>query len=111
MGYVASMDRQVEPSSHQDEDADQADGNPLALLDDVDQIAVERVVIVRLGSLECLISVEELVELKGVGLTVRGKEVIVPTGTTMVEPGDICVVFSLLKSLQKVQKLFRKKKG
>ena len=41
-----------------------------------------------------------------IGVIVRDGQVLIPTGKDQVKPGDICIVFSFLKSLPQVQKLF-----
>jgi trk system potassium uptake protein TrkA len=45
-----------------------------------------------------------------IGPILRGKEVIIPTGSDMVQPGDICIIFTFLASLSRVEKMFVPKK-
>ncbi len=41
-----------------------------------------------------------------IGSILRGKEVIIPGGNDVIQPGDICIIFTFLSSLGHVEKMF-----
>lgn len=46
-----------------------------------------------------------------IGTIIRGEEVIIPQGSTVLEPNDKVIIFTLNQCLEKVQAIFQEKKG